>query len=529
MAEQQSSKLLMRVQLLLSSVIFCFIFMWGKTNTDAFLVYYYRGFIVVFRQFLNIIFNPFNTFNWASNFENKRFLSNELDLNYFLLKNKWNFFKSKSFFWKLDYLYLFFFSRTFLLSRKQNYNVRVISRLKQTKWSFYSDVFVKNTARNTIITLSISFLSGLRYLWLGLRYWFLGLILGLTAFYYLMYIRLLPFNKIIFEWILIIMFLYWLMSGFVFFIKKYQYSKFTSVIQRFWKRTYILFWLIESGVFATFFYLTLNASEEPTYMYDQLKLYKTHLFSWRWFLIKLIPMLSLIIIGYFTQLSLKWNLFSKQSSLLLLLTLIIVYLVWLEFYQFFHVINFYGNLVWVYDYDEFLWNLELEFRRTRLSNNYVAVCLMAKFWHLVFIFVFWVFFILRVNEIKRVRYPLFTANLQNFIILYIMSWLYMYPWLKFLFRPHLDTPYYWFFLNVRRLGFRVFFNDIKLFYFSFINNLFDNLRLSYTGFNSGLFYYWFESSNLVGFDQYKKFIIRDYIIHSINLTNSVTSLTSSII
>ena len=140
-------------------------------------------------------------------------------------------------------------------------------------------MFTKNTTKITLSTLCYSFLSGIRYFWLGIRYWFLGLILGLSAFYYLMYIRLLPFNKIIFEWTLIIMFLYWLLSGFVFFIKKYQYSKFTSVIQRFWKRTYIIFWLIESGVFLTFFYLTLNASEEPTYMYDQMKLYKTHLFS----------------------------------------------------------------------------------------------------------------------------------------------------------------------------------------------------------------------------------------------------------
>ena len=316
---------------------------------------------------------------------------------------------------------------------------------------------------------------------------------------------------------------------FILIIKKYQYSKFTSVIQRFWKRTYILFWLIESGVFVTFFYLTLNASEEPTYMYDQMKLYKTHLFSWRWFLVKLIPLLTLIILGYFTQLSLKWNIFSKQSSILLALTLLLTYLLWLEFYQFFHVVNFYGNLVWVYDYDEFLWNLELEFRRTRLANNYVAVCLMAKFWHLVFIFVFWIFFILRVNEIGRVRYPLFVANLQNFIILYIMSWLYMYPWLKFIYRPHLDTPYYWFFLNARRIGVRVFFNDIKLFYFSIFSKFENFWNLSFSGFRTGLFYYWIDASTQVGFDQYKKFIVRDYIINNINSINQNNVLTSIII
>lgn len=485
----------------------------------------------MFRYLILNLFNPFVIFHTSvyNNTNNVLGLKNNLDFNYYLLKNKWNFLKNNSFFWVLDYLFLKLTGSNYLLEKKFNVGIRIKARLKQVKWNFYSDVFNTKSSKSTLYILQTSFLSGLRYFWFALRYWFLGLVLGLTAFYYLMYIRLLPFNKIIFEWALIIMFLYWLMSGFVFFIKKYQYSKFTSVIQRFWKRSYILFWLIESGVFITFFYLTLNASEEPTYMYDQMKLYKSHLFSWRWFLVKLIPMLSLIIIGYFAQLSLKWNIFSKQSSVILALTLIITYLVWLEFYQFFHVVNFYGNLVWVYDYDEFLWNLELEFRRTRLANNYVAVCLMAKFWHLVFIFVFWVFFVLRVNEIGRVRYPLFVANLQNFIILYIMSWLYMYPWLKFIYRPHLDTPYYWFFLNARRIGVRVFFNDIKLFYYAIFSKCEMFWNLNFSGFRTGLFYYWIESSTQVGFDQYKKHIIRDYVINNINSYNHSIVVSSIII
>jgi len=76
---------------------------------------------------------------------------------------------------------------------------------------------------------------------------------------------------------------------------------------------------------------------------------------------------------------------------------------------------------------------------------------------------------LRINEIERVRYTLLAANLQNFIILYIMSWLYMYPWLKFLGRKYLDLSYYWFFVNFRDLGVRVFFTDLYLFSIGLIN------------------------------------------------------------
>lgn len=415
---------------------------------------------------------------------------------------------------KIFFLLDYFFLNTTLKSFRNNLftSFRVNFRLNQTSWNFYSTKY-QNT--NILNVYFLSFLSGLRSLWGILRFWIIGLFLFLFSAYYLLYIRALPVNKIIFEWILIVMFLYWLLSGFVFFIKKYQYSKFTSVIQRFWKRSYILFWLIETGVFLTFFYLTLNASSEPVYMYDQIRPLKTFLFSWRLFLLKILPVILLILLGYFLHLSLKWNIYNKQSAVILSITLLIIYLVWLEFYQFFHVINFYGNLFWVYDPDEFLWNLEVDFRRTRLQNNYIAVCLMAKFWHLVFIFVFWVFFILRISETSRIRYPLLVANLQNFIILYIMSWLYMIPWLKFTFRKFLSVPYYWFFTSFRNIGLRVFFYDIKLFFFS-VTNLSSNLSNFSNTYFSKPFFYWNSITLSENYNQYKGNMIRDYFILLLN-------------
>ena len=402
----------------------------------------------------------------------------------------------------LDYL-IFFFYYFFKISN-QTYITRMHYRLKNVSWNFYK----KNNINFFYIYLNNNF-RGILSFWVWFKDWAISIILFLVIFYYLLFIKTIIFNKILFEWFLIIMFLYWLMSGFVYFIKKYQFSKFTSVIQRFWKRSYILFWVIESGVFLIFFFLTLNATEEPVYMYDQMKLYKDHLFSWRWFIIKLLPGVTLIIIGYYVKNLIKWNIFTKQIWFILLITLILLYVLWLEFYQFFHIINFYSDFVWVFDYDEFLWNLELEFRRTRMANNYVAVCMMAKFWHLVFIFVFWVFFLLRINEINRVRYFLLSANLQNFIILYVMTWLYMYPWLKFLFRGLLDVPFYWFILNNRRIWLRIFFNDIKLYYFSICDCWVSSLN----GFNLTNFYYFNEASSLVGFMQFKKHFLKDSLIY----------------
>jgi hypothetical protein len=354
------------------------------------------------------------------------------------------------------------------------------------------------------------------YIWKGVRYWALGLILGITVFYYLSVIRLLPVNKVLFEWVCILMFLYWLISGFVFFIKKYQFGKYTSVVQRFWRRSYILFWILEGYLFLIFFYLTVNASAESFYMYDQTQIYKTHLYSWRFFLLKLLPITFLIVIGYIYLLSLRSIVFSKNVLFLFLLTAVLTYVIWLEFYQFYHILHFYGNLFWVYDIDDHTWNLELEPRRTRIVNHYTTILMILKFWHIVFIYGFWVFFLLRVSELNRVRYPLLSANLQNFIVLYIFAWVSMYPWIKFYFRKFLDNPYYWFYLNNHQIGFRVFWNDLKLIFYSFTNFDFFNHYLKTTLlFKNFAFFYWQTYNADFHFDGYKKHFIRNQIVSAL--------------
>lgn len=478
---------------------------------------FYLPFIFIFSTINQLYVYTIQNFDLSLDNGNKEVVA----LNkYFYQKKKWTFLKNSNFFFFLDLIYLWIFKFVFSIhSNKFGFGFRIKQRINQVNWRFYNNL---NLSNKNISFLFSHYLSGLRYLWIGLRYWILSLVVGSLIFYYLTYIRLLPFNKIIFEWVLLIMFYYWLVSGFTFFIKKYQFSKFTSVIQRFWKRSYILFWLIEGYIFLVFFFLSLNAAEEPTYMFDQMKLFKTHLFSWRIFLLKIVPVIVLMVVGYYLQLSLKWTTFTKQTPVLVVITLMLVYIFWLEFYQFFHIISYYGSLIWSYDVDEFLWNLDINFKRTRIVNNLTTICLLAKFWHLVFIFLFWVFFILRINEIGRVRYPLLAANLQNFIILYFMSWLYMFPWLKFAYRRHMETQYFWFFYSARRLGLRVFFIDLKLFAISILDQFSCNLGSS---FKSGLFFYWIESSSEAGLLQYKKFIIRDTIITSLNTNNIVLPVT----
>ena len=179
--------------------------------------------IYTITNFCNYLFK-LTILNSVNNIEIKK-----NDYSYYYHKKKWLFFRFNNFFLLLDLIYAFYLAMPFKKSKFNNFNFRVKSRLKQVNWAFYNNLHNK-TNNSYFNYYFVHYLSGLRFLWNGLKYWILGLILGLSAFYYLTYIRLLPFNKVIFEWILIVMFLYWFLSGFTFFIKKYQYSKFTSVI-----------------------------------------------------------------------------------------------------------------------------------------------------------------------------------------------------------------------------------------------------------------------------------------------------------
>lgn len=432
--------------------------------------------------------------------------------NYCIYKYKTNFFTiySDMSYLKTDLIWTRVFSHDYKIKNYKTNVFRSYFRALNTNQGFYFNFKDLRKNSNLISMLKISFLSGIKHIWLGLRFWILPLILCFSIVYTSLVLKLLPFNKIMFSWIVVLMFGYWLLSGFVFFFKKYQFGKYTTAIQRFWRRSYILFWLIEGGTLLVFLFLTLNSSQESFYMFDQINIFKTHLYSWKFFFIKLFPIVVLIVVTYLLMVSLKWNLYSKHSIWLLLLTFFLTYTVWLEFYQFFHVLNFYGNLNWIYDVDDHSWSLEIEPRRTRIVNHYINLLILLKFWHIVFIYGFWIFFVLRCWETKRIRYPLLAANYQNFVILYMFAWVFMYPWFKFFFRRFLDTPYYWFYVNNRKLGLRVIFNDFKLIYYGIFNDFFNLNFLN--RFNNISFFYWKFSDNSNNFEIFRKHILKERIL-----------------
>ena len=371
-------------------------------------------------------------------------------------------------------------TKYFLFNLKNNRLNKKIQQISQN--NFYK-------TNNNNYFFYKNFFEGFKYFFISIRFWILPIFIFFMISLFLCFTKIIPFYKFSFTSFVLLSFFYWLISGFVFFVKKYRYRYFTSSIQRFWKRCFSIFWILEFFLFFCFFYLTIMGSQEPFFMFDNSQIFKTHLFSWKLFIIKIFPLSLLIVFTYFLILSIKWNIFSKTNLLIILITFLLFLILWSEFYQFFHIISFYNNFYWKYDEEDNYWFLDNELKRTRISNHFLTICLIAKFWHIIFAFIFWFFFIIRTLELNKLRYSMISANFQNFILVYILSWLYMFPWFKYFFLKLFNNPYYWFYLNNKKIVFFIFIND----FFFFLKNLF------------------FDCTNIFKNNFFLKFFLKDFI------------------
>lgn len=296
------------------------------------------------------------------------------------------------------------------------------------------------------------------------------------------------FLKQLSVWFIIGMLFFWLISGFNFFLKRYQFGKFTSSIQRFWKRTNTCFWLIEGFLILLFFYYYLNSSQEPVYMYDYSSLNQEYLVSAQTAGLNIIILSLVIYFMYFTMLRLNSNSWVQLNLYILFISIFIFFSFFIETYQFYYVISTFNERLWMFNEEENLWILDIENPILRNKNQYLLVCLIAKYWHFLFIFLSWVFFLIKSFERRKYTFVLFGANLQNIILLYILNFACYFQWFKWLSHRFLDLPYTWFMVNIdTKLLFRLF-NELKLFIYNFFNIINSNT------FNSQLFYksinYW---------------------------------------
>lgn len=256
-------------------------------------------------------------------------------------------------------------------------------------------------------------------------------------------------------WIVVGLLFFWLISGFNFFIKRYRYGKFTSAILRFWKRTNAVFWLIEGFLFSLFFYYYINSSQEPLYFYDSSSLNHDYLSSLPNMFWTSIVLIILIWYSYFILLQLAQYTVKQHILNLTVITLGLIYIFLLESYQFYYVISLFYENIWGFDFDTNIWTLEIEIPRLRVKHQYLLLALMAKYWHFIFIFLSWLFFIFKSYEQRHVNYIQLSWSVQNLLILFGLNILFIIQWIKWLVRRYYDIVYYWFFTDTNMFSIEI--------------------------------------------------------------------------
>lgn len=314
----------------------------------------------------------------------------------------------------------------------------------KTSWNSYVSSFY-NSIKTFLVSISLS----------------LFLVILLIDYYNINLVRQLA------AWAIVGLLFFWLMSGFNFFLKRYRFGKFTSAIQRFWKRTNTYFWMIEGFLFCLFFYYYINSSQEVYYFFDESNLNQNLLTSLTSFYISNILLVFLIMYSFFLLMTLPTLTYQQQILHLKIVTILMVYIFLLECYQFYYVITLFSEIIWEFDNSSNLWNINWRNPKIRVKTQYLILALIAKYWHFLFIFFSWLFLVLKSFEQKRIHYTLFGVNLQNCILLFILNILFNINWIRWLFRRFYDTTYYWFFIDFNNWSSETFLAEFSIFFSNF--------------------------------------------------------------
>lgn len=314
-------------------------------------------------------------------------------------------------------------------------------------WSIQNIFLQKKNLSNyrNWITVPTLFVNSILGVYKNIRTILLPLVLSIFFFFILLDFFSVDFLRQLGVWAVFGFLAFWLFSSFNFFLKRYRFGKFTSSIQRFWKRTNTYFWVIEGFMFSLFFYYYLNSSAEPIYMYDESNLNQQFLPALTASYQSYLMLLFIFFYTLYLLLALPTLKSTQQIFHLGLMTLCYTYIYLLENYQVYYILTSFYENHWIYDAEQLLWSLEVEIPRIRTKQQYFLIALILKYWHFVFIYLSWLFVVMKTYEKRQISFILLGLSSQNVLILFFLNILFNAQWGKFLIKRFSETAYYWFF------------------------------------------------------------------------------------
>lgn len=250
---------------------------------------------------------------------------------------------------------------------------------------------------------------------------------------------------------------YWVVSIFTYLFKKARFGTFTRMIQRFWKRSLYLFWLLEIGLFMIYLYLSLISPQEVAYMLDNTQLllsYGTDLLS---FFKTLLRPLFILLIANLYLLNHKYN--GSKITITSLLTLLLASGLYEDFIQFYAINQHYSNYSWLHTSIENsnnvtirngyigVWEQELAELKLRPFIHYMYLLVFLKLWHTLFIVYFFLFFENARLFSNNTSFNAISANIQNFYFLMFFSYILKISLIKYYLNYLGSFVYYWFYTN----------------------------------------------------------------------------------
>ena len=280
--------------------------------------------------------------------------------------------------------------------------------------------------------------------------------------------------NILYKYIFLLLFLYYIISIFIRLNKLLGFGKYNTMSSRFWKRSYVIFWCLEISLFLLFIFLLYIHHKENKYSLDLKKCFYNLDFILQYFFFNSLVLLLLIILNYYILYFKKYSNNKIINLLLMFISLVLLYVNYTEFLKFIYVVNYYSYLVKsnsfldtnslnLYSYSFLDFNVKI-----RNLINYNALLIILKFWHVVFIYIYFSFFLNNFINTNTISYNLASSNLQNFIFLYFFNYVCYILLLKDIFLFFFKFYYSWFFFYFNIFNVNFLLNDIFLFLFFFL-------------------------------------------------------------
>lgn len=114
-------------------------------------------------------------------------------------------------------------------------------------------------------------------------------------------------------------------------------------------------------------------------MFDTYGLYINNLLCVKSFLLNSFLVVLILNIFLYILISTRVTTLKKNIYIILALTLALLYILFVETYQFYYLLNYYVDYLWTYSENDGIWELDFEVPRTRNKNHYITLIIVAKF------------------------------------------------------------------------------------------------------------------------------------------------------